>query len=74
MIMECLRKGSHFLCFSVILIDSVLKMGKKYYPQVFLDDCKYVVKETKMIQFLYDELEINFVGSDYSGEFDEENA
>ena len=35
MIMECLRKGSHFLCFSVILIDSVLKMGKKYYPQVF---------------------------------------
>ena len=48
MIMECLRKGSHFLCFSVILIDSVLKMGKKYYPQVFLDDCKYVVKETKM--------------------------
>ena len=48
MIMECLRNGSHFLCFSVTLIDSVLKMGKKYYPQVFLDDCKYVVKETKM--------------------------
>ena len=48
MTMECLRKGSHFLYFSVILIDSVLKMGKKYYPQVFLDDCKYVVKETKM--------------------------
>ena len=29
------KEGSHCICLSVILIDSVLKMGKSYYPQMF---------------------------------------
>ena len=29
---------------SVILIDSVYRTGKNYYPQVFLEECKYIVK------------------------------
>ena len=41
------REGSQFICLSVILIDSVFRTGKNYYPQVFLDECKYVVKEKK---------------------------
>ena len=39
------REGSQFICLSVILIDSVFRTGKNYYPQVFLEECKYVVKE-----------------------------
>ena len=39
------REGSQFICLSVILIDSVFRTGKHYYPQVFLEECKYVVKE-----------------------------
>ena len=38
-------EGSHFLCLSVTLIDSVFRTGKNYYPQVFLQECKYFVKE-----------------------------
>ena len=26
---------------SVILIDSVFRAGKNYYPQVFVEECKY---------------------------------
>ena len=37
------REGSQFTCLSVILIDSVFRTGKKYYPQVFLEECKFVV-------------------------------
>ena len=37
------------LCVSVILIDSVYKKDKNYYPQVFLEECKYVVKEKKEV-------------------------
>ena len=33
------KEGSQFICLSVILIDSVFRMGKKY-PQVFLEECK----------------------------------
>ena len=27
------------------MIDSVLRTGNNYYPQVFLEECKYVVKD-----------------------------
>ena len=32
---------------SEILIDSAFRTGKNYYPQVFFEECKYVVKEKK---------------------------
>ena len=31
----------------LILIDSVFRRGKNYYTQVFLEECKYIVKEKK---------------------------
>ena len=39
--------GYHIICLSVVIIDSVFKVGKNYYPQLFLGDCKYIVKEKK---------------------------
>ena len=42
---KILKEGSQFFCLSVILINSVFRTGKNYYPQVFLEECKYVVKE-----------------------------
>ena len=35
-------------CISYISVDSVLKIDKKYYPQVHLEQCKYKVKERKI--------------------------
>ena len=29
-------------------------LGKNYYPEIFLEGCKYVVKATKMIKFVND--------------------
>ena len=29
------KEGSQYICLSVILIDSVFRTGKNYYPQVF---------------------------------------
>ena len=39
------KEGSHCICVSVILINSVFKIDKNYYPQVFLEECKYTAKE-----------------------------
>ena len=47
------KKGSQCFCLSVILIDSVYKKSKVYYSQVFLEECKYVVKEKKEVQIYY---------------------
>ena len=46
------REGSQFICLSVILIDSVFRTGKNYYPQVFLEEYKYVVKEKRCLSIL----------------------
>ena len=35
-------------CILCISVDSVLKIDKKYYPQVYLEQCKYKVKKRKI--------------------------
>ena len=57
-------------CFSVILIDSAFSTGKIYYPQVFLEECKYVVKEKKIPEYIIDDIEI-FFDSDKENSDDE---
>ena len=42
------KEDSKCICLSVILIDSVFRAGKCYYPQSLLDDCKNVFKEKKI--------------------------
>ena len=55
---------------SVILIGPIFKPGKSYYPQVFLEECKYVVKEKKMLKCITDNVEVS---SDEENS-DEENS
>ena len=50
------KEGFQFIWLSVILIDSVFIIGKSYYPQVFLKECKYVGKEKKMPEFVTDDI------------------
>ena len=65
------KEDSHCLCLLVILIDFVFKMGKNYYQQVVLEECKYIVKEKKISKFITDELEISSDESDYYDHPDE---
>ena len=37
------KEGSQCICQSVTLIDSVFKISKNYYLQVFLEECKYMM-------------------------------
>ena len=32
------------MCISVIVIDSVCKVNKSYFPKLFLEECRYKVK------------------------------
>ena len=41
------KEGFHCICLSVVLIDSVFKMGEKCYPLLFLEDCSYIVQRKK---------------------------
>ena len=35
-------------CLSIIMVDSVIKAKKKYYPPTLLEECKYKPKKIKM--------------------------
>ena len=51
-------------CLSIISLDSALKKGENYYPQVFLKECKYI--EKKVVR--HNDTLIDFSHSDESDE------
>ena len=44
-------------CLSIIMLDSVIKANKKYYPQTFLEECKYVQEKIKTENYIDEDLE-----------------
>ena len=48
------------MCLSEILLDSTfVNSDKEYYPQIFLEECRYVIKNRKMINTIKEDLELN---------------
>ena len=54
---EVPKENVHYTCIACITIDSVMRMEKKNYPQVYLEECKYKIKKIKMTKFINTELE-----------------
>ena len=44
-------------CLSIIMLDSVIKANKKYYPQTFLEECKYMQEKIKIENYINEDLE-----------------
>ena len=51
------KENVHYACKACITIDSVMKIEKKNYAQVYLEECKYKIKKTNMSNFIKTELE-----------------
>ena len=43
------KEKNHYVCIAAINIDSVMKIEKKLYPQVYLEQCKYKLNERKPV-------------------------
>ena len=61
------KENEHYTCIVCITIDSVMRMEKKNYLQVYLEECKYKIKKTKMTKFIEAEIK-----SDSESEFESE--
>ena len=59
---EIPKERVEYVFIPCINIDSVLKVDKIYYPQVYLEQCKYKVKKIEMKSFIDYEIDL---GSDY---------
>ena len=51
------KKILYYTCIACITIDSVIKMSKKNFPQVYLEECKYKAKKINTPKFINTELE-----------------
>ena len=41
------KENASYKCLSLIMLDSVIRVNKKYYPQTLLEECKYVIRKNK---------------------------
>ena len=53
---EVPKEGVHYTCIACISIDSVMKMDKRNYIQVYLEECKNKIKNKNMPEFIDVEL------------------
>ena len=57
-------------CLSIIMIDSVIKANKKYYPQTLLEECKYIQEKIKIVNHIDEDL-VDSESDDSSNDNDE---
>ena len=55
------KENVSYNCFSLIMLDSVIRANKKYYPQTFLEECIYVIRKDKMENLINDDLYVHLM-------------
>ena len=57
---EIPKEKIEYTCLACTSIDSVLKVDRKYFPQVYLEQCKYEVKKREMKRFIDYEIDLDY--------------
>ena len=58
------KENASYKCLSLIMLDSVIRVNKKYYPQILMEECKYVIIKNKIENLINNDL--NLSSSDQS--------
>ena len=48
-----------YACITCITIDSVMRMDKKKYPQIYLEECKYRIKKVQTSRYINTKLDLD---------------
>ena len=46
------KENMHYTCIACVTIDSVMRMDKKNYPQLYLEECRYKVKKMQVSRLI----------------------
>ena len=61
---KILKEKAPYNCLSMIMLDSVIKANKMFYPQTLLEECKYIQKKIKIKSHIHEDLEKSESDSD----------
>ena len=53
------KENASYNCLSLKMLASVIRANKKYYPQTFLEECKYVTRKNKMENLINEDLDLS---------------
>ena len=53
------KGNTSYKCLSLLMLDSVIRTNKKYYPQTLLEECKYIIRKNKMENLINDDFDLN---------------
>ena len=53
------KENASYKCLSLMMLDSVIRVNKKYYPQTLLEECKCVIRKNKMENLINDDLDLS---------------
>ena len=65
------KKNASYKCLTLIMLDSVIRVNKKYYPQTLLEKFNYETKNNKMENLFNDDLDVSL--SDNETDIDSDN-
>ena len=65
------KENTAYKSLSLIMLDSVIKTSKKYYPQTLLEECKYEITKNKMENLINGKVDS---GSESNSESDNESG
>ena len=53
------KEGPQYIWVSVILLDFIFRACKNYYPQLFLEESEYIIREKNIHKCIIDDVEIS---------------
>ena len=53
------KENVSYKCLLLIMLDSVIRVNKKHYPQTFSEECKYAIRKNKMENLINDDLDLS---------------
>ena len=59
---KVLKENVSYKCLPLIILDSLIRVNKKYYPQTLLEECKYVTRKNKMENLINNDLSLSSPG------------
>ena len=53
------KENASYKCISLIMLNSLIRVNKKYYLQRLLEDCAYVIRKNKMENLINNDLSLS---------------
>ena len=67
------KENASYQCLSLTMLDSVIRVNRKYYPRTLLEECKYEIKKNKIENLINDDLDLSSSDNESDNEYNDES-